>query len=485
MGVAYAKEPEKFKDYGIPSSESHSSAMKGQKSSPSQASTYSKHSDSPTTAVYTIDLFQPVRVDKIHIDGLKRTKDDIIKAQVHDLFKAKDFHQVIDHTQRVRSKLEALGCFKKIGVSIDTSKGPDATPEGVEVTFNVKEMSRMSGGISTMVGNNEGSLLIQARAPNIFGRGERLQMEYSYGSRNSTNFNVSAMKPLVDNWLHTVLTTSVFSTTTDVPWSGYKEKDNGLLFDVEITPGALKHNFQYEATYRHISAAKQASFRVREQCGPNLKSALRHICSIDKRDDTIFPTGGSHVQFTTELAGLGGDTGFMKYEFGLQSNWTLKDLFTFQIGAQAGILREINNDLEINIADHFFLGGPMNVRGFARRGCGPRHDGNALGGNTFWALALHLYSPLPFRPGKNSFGELFRLHGFVNGGNLGNISLRKNDLSESLKIFTDNVRWSAGAGIAMRLGGIARIELNLVMPLAMARSDVFQQYQFGVGIQYL
>ncbi|XP_057318533.1 sorting and assembly machinery component 50 homolog [Microplitis mediator] len=484
MGVLHAKEPNIPKDYGTP--DTYPTAAPAQPKVPPRPASPGPDDNSGQVTVRTIDLHQRIRVDKVHIDGLKRTKDDIVKAQVMDLFKAKDFRQVVDQAQTVRNKLESIGCFKKIGVSIDTSKGPDSTPEGVEVTFNVKEMNRLSGGISTMVGNNEGSVLIQAKAPNIFGRGERLQVEYSYGSRSTTNINVSAIKPFVDNWLHTILTTSVFSTMTDVPWSGYKEKDNGILFDVAIAPGTLKHNFQYEATYRDIIATKKASLRVREQCGPSLKSALRHICSIDKRDDTIFPTGGSHVSFTTELAGLGGDTGFMKYDFTLQSNWTPLEFMTFQLGAQAGFLREISNDLQINITDLFFLGGPLHIRGFPRRGFGPHNEGNAMGGNTYWALALHLYTPLPFRPGKNSFGDLFRLHGFINGGNLGNISFQKDgDYSDNLKIFTDNVRCSAGVGIAMRLGGIARIELNLVMPLLMGRYDMFQQYQFGIGVQYL
>lgn len=34
---------------------------------------------------------------------------------------------------KVRGKLEALGCFKNIGIFIDISEGPNATPEGVEV----------------------------------------------------------------------------------------------------------------------------------------------------------------------------------------------------------------------------------------------------------------------------------------------------------------------------------------------------------------
>lgn len=54
-----------------------------------------------------------------------------------------------------------------------------------------------------------------------------------------------------------------------------------------------------------------------------------------------------------------------------------------------------------------------------------------------------------------------------------------------MKIFTENVRCSAGGGIAMKLGDVARVELNFIMPLLFLRSDVLQQFQFGIGLQYL
>ena len=54
-----------------------------------------------------------------------------------------------------------------------------------------------------------------------------------------------------------------------------------------------------------------------------------------------------------------------------------------------------------------------------------------------------------------------------------------------MKIFTDNVRCTAGGGIAMKIAGIARIELNMAVPLLFARSDVLHQFQFGIGLQYL
>jgi len=112
----------------------------------------------------------------------------------------------------------------------------------------------------------------------------------------------------------------------DFPWSGFKQNDKGLLFDMELNPtGTSKHNIQYEAAFRNVTCSKQASFRVREQSGPNLKSALRYIWTKDKRDSPIFPVTGSLMRLTTELAGLGGDVGFLKNELTLQSNWSLHE----------------------------------------------------------------------------------------------------------------------------------------------------------------
>lgn len=51
--------------------------------------------------------------------------------------------------------------------------------------------------------------------------------------------------------------------------------------------------------------------------------------------------------------------------------------------------------------------------------------GDYLGGEAYWAGGLHLYTPLPFRPGQGGFGELFRTHFFLNAGNLCNLNYGK------------------------------------------------------------
>lgn len=127
---------------------------------------------------------------------------------------------------------------------------------------------------------------------------------------------------------------------------------------------------------------------MRENSGASLKSALRHILSIDLRDELIFPTCGSLFQLTTEFAGLGGDVGFIKNDFYVQGNYSVVEDFVLQGTLSGGILRGISNDMKIGLCDMFYLGGPLSLRGFQMRGVGPHADGDAIGSHVSFFLSL-------------------------------------------------------------------------------------------------
>ncbi|KAJ3652126.1 hypothetical protein Zmor_018119 [Zophobas morio] len=423
------------------------------------------------------------RVDKIHVDGLARTKDDIIEDCIRDLFKATDFQDVLLKAHRARLKLDELGCFKNIAVFIDTSKGTGASPDGLEVTFNVTEYKRVTGGVTTQVGNNEGALLVGLRAPNIFGRGERVQVEYSHGSKRTTNFNMAFIKPMRGKY-RPIFTTSVFQSNAEWPVSGYKELDRGLLFDFGFhSTSLIKHNIQWEATIRDLGVlSRNTSFEVREQAGLSLKSSLRHIISIDLRDDLIFPSAGSLLQITSEAAGLGGDVGYLKNEFYVQGNYSIAEDFVLQGTLSGGYMRGLTNDMKIGMSDKYYLGGPLSLRGFRMRGVGPHSDGDALGSLAFWSSGLHLFTPLPFRPGRGGFGDLFKTHLFITAGNIGDFKISDQNFLETLAA---NVRISYGLGIALRLGNMARVEVNYCFPHTFERGDqTHPGIQFGIGVQF-
>ena len=101
-------------------------------------------------------------------------------------------------------------------------------------------------------------------------------------------------------------------------------------------------------------------FSVREQCGHTLKSSLRHILTVDRRDNSVFPSEGSLFKLAQEFAGLGGDIGFFKNELESQVNVPLGwNNFVLQGTFHCGHIRrtasgEFNKTM--TIADRFFLG---------------------------------------------------------------------------------------------------------------------------------
>ncbi|CAG4967717.1 unnamed protein product [Colias eurytheme] len=419
------------------------------------------------------------RVDRVHIDGLNRTKDDIVKSAVDELFHATDFEDVILRAHKVRRSLDSLGCFKDIGVLIDVSSGPGSTPEGLEVTFQVQELSRIVGGVNTTVSENEGNLVLGIRLPNVAGRGERVSAEYSVGHTSSSNFNVAATKPFPRSGLQPVLTTTVYQQNHEYPWSGYRLLDRGVLLDMAFKSSpATKHNLQWEGMIRDTSVlSKTTSFKVRESSGPVLKSVIRHIVSVDHRDENIFPTRGTWVQFSSELAGLGGGVANIKTELHAEANKEIAPGFVVQLTGAGGVLHDV---FGTELADLFYLGGPGTLRGFQQRGAGPHSDGLATGGTMYWASGLHLFTPLPFQPGKGGLGELFRSHLFVNAGCLAHPE------DQAIVEALSAVRVSIGAGVALRLGRAARVELNYCVPVRARSGDApARGLQLGVAAQLL
>nr|CAH0099235.1 unnamed protein product [Daphnia galeata] len=420
----------------------------------------------PNTAAETTEV--PLQLSNIKLKkslwmDLEEQKMILSSKTVKELFDAGDFQQVVLKSQEVRSKLEKLGCFKNVGVFIDTSRGEDASSNGLEITFTVKELKRVLGGITTLVGNNEGSLVIKSNLPNTFGRGENLQVEYTYGTKQSKGFNGMFIKPL-HNKANTILTSSFYQKNSEWVTSGYHLCEQGISLDANFDSVPLvRHNIQWEGVWRELSCqSRTTTFPVREQA-----------------------VGVLFFQMVQELAGIGGDVGFIKHELNYQLNVPVTNDVVIQGSFQGGFMKRLNDEKLIYICDRFFLGGPHTIRGFQQRGIGPQSDNQALGAQGYWAAGLHLFTPLPFKPGQGGLGDILRTHFFVNAGNIDNFDFSDN-LKESARILTDRYRLSYGMGLMLRLGTTARIELNYCVPLRSQRGDRTNHgVQVAVGVQFL
>lgn len=452
----------------------------------------------------------PANVVKVHVEGVARTSEELILCNVRQIFKVKQFQELVLTAQDIRNRLQSLGCFSDVAIHVDTAK--DGGPSNYEVTFSVQELKRIIGSVNTLVGNQEGCVMIGGKMPNLLGRGERFQMDYSYGNKRTSNVNVSLSKPihslgckessLPNTYSVPTFTTSSFQHSAEFPPSGYKELLRGFQMDFSfLSAPQVAHNLQWEGIWRELGCVNRATaFAVREQCGHSLKSSLKHILTVDRRDNPIFPSEGSFFRLSQEFAGLGGDVGFFKNELETQANlplWTSVDPSTGESFADivlqgtfnCGILKRLipsDGSKVVTIADNFFLGGPLNVRGFEMRGLGPSSENNALGGHMYWATGLHLYTPLPFRSHRGGFGELFRTHFFLTGGNVLSGFGSSRDLAGNFEAAIHNLRLSYGIGVALKLGGIARVELNYCIPIRAQRGDrPAPGLQFGIGVNFL
>ncbi len=277
---------------------------------------------------------------------------------------------------------------------------------------------------------------------------------------------------------------------------------------------------------------QQASFDIREQAGHSLKSSLKHTMGAQ----FAIPAWSSamNARVVNEVAGhgLGGSAHFLRNS--LQASFTqfIAQGWSWSLNLWTGLLnpaswnnkrapavqalleqcadstiivpfspsitpstsmneltdsqqqQRLQHQAQSFIQDRFFLGGATDVRGFTYRGIGPRSRNDALGGDFFWGLGLHLNTPLPIRSWRDAAGTSASTHFFLTAGSIVKHG-RGFDLRSMLADSTKSVAATAGVGLSFMTGGIT-LELNLVYPFSYANSDVrTQNVQFGVGMQYL
>jgi len=448
-------------------------------------------------------------VNRINIDGLARTKDDIVTKVCSDVFKAANFAAVLQECLLAKAKMEqGLGLFSEVGVEIDVTDDPnDVSNEGLDITMRVKEPRRFTGGVHTLVGNNDGSLMISFKTPNAFGRGEKLSVEYTHGMIKSKTHTVSFTKPInadPDKWF----TAACFHAHDDKPWSGYGEATRGFGFRLAFPGYGGLNTVHWDVLWRELKALSNGiAFTARNDMGHSLKSALKHTYTFDTRDTPILPSKGVLAKFVNEISGLGGDVKFVKSEAEFQYNLPLTHGLIFQSSLVCGAMKSLNDLTRIN--DRFLLGGPLTLRGFRHNGVGPSEEGYALGGESYWGSSLHLYTPLPFTSHKSTLYDYFKTHFFVTAGGLfsgpsdfSSSSLRSSSSSAARRAHASSMlgfygrpkgvgelisstRLSYGLGLVAHLGNVARMELNYVWPIRAATGDgVAPGLQFGVGVSF-
>jgi len=229
--------------------------------------------------------------------------------------------------------------------------------------------------------------------------------------------------------------------------------------------------------------ACDASPDIVAQTGPSVKHSLMYDYRLNNRLD------GLDVSLSAELAGPPGDVGFAKCEGAASYNLPL---FPATLGAllhvsfHSGLVKAISFGglckESTCISDRFFVGGPLQLRGFQQSGIGPRAEiggsltpqGDSLGGEIFYTSTVACSIPFPFNRSLRDAG--FRCMCFGNVGTLSGWGVPMIPLIRS-------TRASVGAGITLTTT-MGKMEATYSFPLRYGPRDIRQQAQFGFGFVF-
>lgn len=342
-----------------------------------------------------------------------------------------------------------------------------------------------------MGNQNDGKMNVGLSSQNIFGAGEWAAVGYQRGTDSKDNsIGLEFSKPLAPWSLHNPkLNLSGYRRHQPVKVSSFDQTDRGVDVDLFYRiNNFLTHKVSLQNVWREISPAdRETPIKVREEAGHSLKSSLKSVLAYDSRNDPVFASRGVLFRAIQEYAGLYGNVGFYKQELDLNYFQRLPFFrrMVLQTSFTTGFMKKTENRV-VCINDKFFLGGPLNLRGFRHFGIGPQSRSRPLGGTSMWLAGLHLHCPLPFI--SSSWKDNFRLQLFSNAGNIvdtPNESNVNNYDYRMIKALTNNVRVSYGAGLVMKLGENAKIELNYVLPFKSQDSDLTDSgVQWGIGFEF-
>ncbi len=412
---------------------------------------------------YHIRESERIFVNRINISGNTRTHDEVIRREFRieegDAFNASKIKDS-------RRNVENLDYFSK--VDIDTVPTDD---NKADINVNVEEKSTGSFNVGVGYSTVNGALIRTGVSENNFrGVGQRLGFDVGISQR-AQEYDVSFTEPyFLGRRLRAGF--DIFRTEEDY-------QDEGS-YDSETTGGRLRLGWNYtddlaqqiRYTLRQDkidNVDSTASPYIKEEEGEYINSSVGQTLVYDKRDSAITPKEGYYLSFGNDVAGVGGDEKYLKFDAKAYRYYTFADDYTFKLFANAGYITGYGGN-DVRLSNRYYLGGST-LRGFDVAGIGARdkYTDDALGGN--WMV--YSGGEVTFPIGLDEVG--IRGRTFVDMGVLGKPDNMKADVE-----YSDSPRVATGFGFQW-LSPMGQIDVDFAFPLAKEDYDETQIFRLNFG----
>ncbi len=415
----------------------------------------------------TFDITEGQRlfIDKINITGNTRTEDRVIRREFRvdegDAFNASKI-------KASRRNIEALDYFSKVDIQTEPTDDMNKT----NLNINVEEKSTGAFNVGVGYSTVNGALARVGIAENNFqGKGQKLSADMAISQRTS-EYELSFTEPyFMDRPLSAGV--DLFRTETDY-------QDEGS-YDSEMTGGRLRLGWKYTddlAQYVRYTlsedkiknVARDASRYIKAEEGSYTNSAIGQTLVYDKRDSKINPREGYYLSFGNDVAGLGGDEKYVKFDAKAYKYYTISDDYTFKFFVNGGYIDGYGGK-DVRLAHRYYLGGST-MRGFKYAGIGARdkYTKDALGGN--WMV--YTGAEFQFPVGLDEVG--IRGRTFIDAGALG----KPDNIDTKYVEYSDKIRASAGFGFQW-LSPMGQIDIDIAFPIAKEDYDETEVFRLNFG----
>ena len=352
----------------------------------------------------------PVKIRRINIVGNTKTKEKVIRRELR-IFPGDTFSRAA--LMRSQREVFILNYFSNVV--------PDVKPvddSHVDLKFKVDEKSTDTANMSA--GWSERDRLIGSigvAMNNLFGNGQHLNFNWTFG-RYYRDFQIGFTEPwLLDT--PTLAGFNIYDTKREAYYIGYKQMSRGGSFRIGRRLTWPDNYFRWDWVYR-IDQTSLSDFSqyiiernpngIVTEHWPLTSSSVTQILSRDSRDRPEFPTTGSQMSLSTEVAGgiLGGNVGYYKTEFGI--NWFFPFFWKFVLHSETrmGYMDGFTKASRIPYLDLFFMGGDGLSRSIPLRGYDDPLAGGTVyssGGRTMFKQSLEIR--FPFVQNPTAYGIVF------------------------------------------------------------------------------
>ncbi len=428
-----------------------------------------RHAESLTIDVeYRILPGAAIYVERINIFGNLRTTDAVIRREFE--FAEGDAYNpaLVKRTER---NIRALNFFASVEVSSRAGSAPDSTIIDVEV--EEKATGELSFGFA--ISSSENALLgVSLGERNLLGRGQRLALDFSL-SNVRQSIDLSFTEPhFLERDLSAGFDIIRRRRNLETESSFTREDIGGVLRAGYPLLEDLRQRVFYSLKAIEVTdVTDSASALIRAQEGKATVSALGQRLDYDRRNDVLRPTEGYLIFQATDVAGLGGNTSFLRNTAGFSYFYPLDTDWTLNLRGDGGAIFGLRGK-DVRLTDRFFLGGST-LRGFEVSGVGPvdTTTRDALGGNIYWKLIGEMEFPIGLPRELGVLGRTFTDWG----------SLFETDDNDPSLADDASPRASAGFGISY-YSPLGPMQFDWARAFLKEEYDRTELFRFSIGLAF-